>query len=131
MGKDDAVHSRGERLLHHPGVGADRRLVEARHGQRDDHGRCAVSARPGTTVDQSAHELIQPGDVEGAVFRLIFDIVGPGAGQPPSFLVAANGSHVEDRLVLLEQLDRLVHSLRRVWRRLAGCVRGFRGCDGE
>ena len=114
LAEQDTVYAPRQDLAELPGVKAydlsgrpfDRRL--------DDDGRCAVTAACGPAVDQTAHVLVQPGHVEGAVFHAHVDVVGPGSCIFHALFmgedVARVPTDIVDRLVLGKQFDGSVDS---------------------
>ena len=58
-----------------------------------------------TAIHEAAHELTQRGDVKGAVFHLIVDVVVRSLGKLLAFLVTTTSCRVVDRLALIEKLN--------------------------
>ena len=116
MAQQDAVDAGGEHLREHPGIGADRRLVDSGDRHVDDHGRRAMAALGRTALRQPAHVVRQPFDVERGVLHVVADVVGEGLGV---FLALFEGAGragmragVIDRLTLFEKLDRPIDAFR-------------------
>ena len=109
LAQEQAVDAATEELAHLPGVVADHLLRQA--VDRDFHhdGRGAVAGFRGAALDQAAHVLLQPAEIEGAMLHADVDVVGPGLGVVLPGLEAQvmTGvvAHVVDGLILAQQFD--------------------------
>ena len=115
MTQQDTMHAAGQRLLEHPGIGANNRFTRPLDRQVHDNGRRPVTAGRGAPVHQAPHEITQAPHVEWAVLDADVDIVGPRRGHLHTGFVRQFGdADIVDRLPLFQQLNRFIDPVRHV-----------------
>ena len=111
-----AVHAAAEDLAELPGIEADISGVGSVDRRLDNDCGRAVPRAGRTALDQPRHVFGEPGHVEGAVLHADIDVVGPNLGVFAPLRagqhMAAVAAGVVDRLILSEQFDRAIDTLR-------------------
>ena len=82
----------GQHLVEHPGIGANRRLINAVDRHIYDHWRRAMPALGGAACDQSSHVFGQTLDVVRGVLHVIADVVGVCLGVFHALLITTCGA---------------------------------------